>query len=83
MGVGGQRHGPAALSPGMTRCPLYRRLGGPQGRAGLDRCGKSRPHRDSISGPSTLQQVAKATALTRSTQVMSGFGLFNDTTPTA
>jgi hypothetical protein len=34
MGVGGQRQAPAALSPGMTRYPLYRRLGGPQGRSG-------------------------------------------------
>ena len=32
--VGGQRHGPAALPPGKTRYPLYRRLGGPQGRTG-------------------------------------------------
>jgi hypothetical protein len=34
MGVGGQRHAPAALPPGKTRFPLYRRLGGPQGRSG-------------------------------------------------
>jgi len=34
------------LPPGKTRYPLYRRLGGPQGRSGLG--GKSRPHRDSI-----------------------------------
>ena len=34
MGVGGQRHAPAALLPGKTRYPLYRRLGGPQGRSG-------------------------------------------------
>ena len=34
MGVGGQRHLLAALSPGKTRHPLYRRLGGPQGRSG-------------------------------------------------
>jgi hypothetical protein len=34
MGVGGQRHAPAALPPGMTRYPLYRRLGEPQGRSG-------------------------------------------------
>ena len=33
-GVGGQRHAPAALPPGMTRYPLYRRLGGPQGQVG-------------------------------------------------
>jgi hypothetical protein len=31
-GVGGQRHVPAALPPGKTRYPLYRRLGGSQGR---------------------------------------------------
>ena len=28
-GVGGQCHTPAILPPGKTRCPLYRRLGGP------------------------------------------------------
>jgi hypothetical protein len=33
-GVGGQRHAPAALTLGKTRCPLYRRLGGPHGRSG-------------------------------------------------
>ena len=34
MGVGGQCHAPAALRPGNTLYPLYRRLGGPQGRSG-------------------------------------------------
>ena len=34
MRVGGQHHAPAALPPGKTRCPLYRRLGGPQGWSG-------------------------------------------------
>ena len=34
MGVGGQLHAQAALPPGMTRYPLYRRLGRPQGRSG-------------------------------------------------
>ena len=34
MEVGGQRHAPAALTPGKTRYPLYTRLGGPQGRFG-------------------------------------------------
>jgi hypothetical protein len=29
MRVGGQRHAPAALAPGKTRYPLYRRLGEP------------------------------------------------------
>jgi len=31
--MGGQRHAPAALPPRKTRYPLYRRLGGPQGRS--------------------------------------------------
>ena len=34
MGVGGQRHAPAALPPVKTRYPLYRILRGPQGRSG-------------------------------------------------
>ena len=34
MGVGGQHHAPAALPPGKTWYPLYRRLGRPQGRSG-------------------------------------------------
>jgi hypothetical protein len=34
MGMGGQRHAPAALPPGMTRYPLHRRLVRPQGRSG-------------------------------------------------
>ena len=34
MGVGGQCHVPAALPPGVTRYPLYRMLGGAQGRSG-------------------------------------------------
>ena len=34
-GVGGQCHASAALPPGKdTRYPLYRRVGGPQGRSG-------------------------------------------------
>ena len=34
-GVRGQRHAPAAFyPPGKTRYPLYRKLGGPQGRPG-------------------------------------------------
>jgi len=34
MGVGGQCHAPVSLSPGKTRYPLYRRLGGLQGQCG-------------------------------------------------
>jgi len=37
--------------PGNSRYPLYRGLGGPQGRSGRVR--KSRPHLDSIPGPSS------------------------------
>jgi hypothetical protein len=34
MRMGGQHHAPADLPPGKTRYPLYRRLGGTQGRPG-------------------------------------------------
>jgi len=34
-------------------------------RAGLDGCGKSRPHRNSIPGPSRPWQVATPTMLSR------------------
>jgi hypothetical protein len=37
MGVGGQHHAPAAFTPGNTRYPLYRRLGGPRSRSGYVR----------------------------------------------
>jgi len=48
----GQRHAPAA--PYLRERPGTHCTGGWVGlRAGLDRCGKSRPHRDSIPGPSS------------------------------
>ena len=51
-GVRGQIHAPAVLYP--RERPVTNRTGGGVGpRAGLDRCGKSRPHRDSIPGPSS------------------------------
>jgi hypothetical protein len=34
MGVGGQAMAAHFIPPGKTRYPLYRRLGGPQGRSG-------------------------------------------------
>jgi hypothetical protein len=40
-GVVGQRQAPTALPLVKTRCPLYRRLGGPQGRS--VRLGKTSP----------------------------------------
>ena len=52
--MGGQRHAPAALSPGKTRYPLYRRLGGPQGRSGRVRNISSSPGFD----PRTTQPAA-------------------------
>ena len=49
--TGGQRHAPAALPPGKR--PGAHRIGGWVGpKACLDGCGKSRPDRDSIPGPS-------------------------------
>jgi len=50
MGMGVQRHAPAALPPGKTQYPLYRRLGGPQGQS--ERVRKISPHWNSIPGPS-------------------------------
>ena len=40
-GVGGQHHAPAALPPRKTRYPLYKRLGGSQGRS--ERARKNSP----------------------------------------
>ena len=54
-------------------------------RSGLDRCGKSRPHWDSIPGPSSPQPVAIQTELPGPTYarviyaILIGCGLFNDT----
>ena len=53
-GVGGQRHAPAALPPGKTRYPFYRKLGGPQGGSGRERKISSPPGFD----PRTVQPVA-------------------------
>jgi len=53
-GVGGQRHTPAALSPGKTRYPLYKRLGRSQGRPGRMRSISPPPGFDSR----TVQTVA-------------------------
>ena len=54
MGVGGQHHAPAALPLGKTQYPLYRRLGGPQGRSGRVRKISPPPGFD----PRTAQPVA-------------------------
>jgi hypothetical protein len=52
--VGDQRHAPAALPPGKTRYPLYRRLGGPKGQSGRVRKISHSPEFD----PSTVQPAA-------------------------
>ena len=54
MGVDGQHHAPAALPPVKTRYPLYRRLGGTQGRSGRARKIWPPPEFD----PRTVQPVA-------------------------
>ena len=54
MRVGGQHHAPAALPPGKIRYPLYRRLGGPQGRSGRVRKILSPPGFD----PRIIQSIA-------------------------
>ena len=54
MVVGSERHAAAALPPGKTRHPLYRRLGGPQGRSGQVRKTSPPPAFD----PWTVQPVA-------------------------
>ena len=56
MGVGGQYHAPTALPPVKTRYPLYRRLGGHQGRSGWVR--KISPPRPPGFDPRTVQPVA-------------------------
>ena len=53
-GVGGQRHASAALPPGETRYPLYKKLGGPQRPSGRVRKISLRPGLD----PLTVQPVA-------------------------
>jgi hypothetical protein len=50
-----------SLPPGKKRYPLYRRLGGPQGRSGEVR--KISPQWDSIPGPSSPKPVAIPTKL--------------------
>jgi hypothetical protein len=60
-GGGWQAPGYDGFTPGKTRYPFYRRLGGPQDWSGHH--GKVSPHQDSISGPSSPQQVTILTAL--------------------
>ena len=52
MGVDGQRDAPAALLP-RKRGGIFRTEGVVVPRPVVDYCGKSRPHLDSILGPSS------------------------------
>jgi hypothetical protein len=54
MGVGGQRHAPAALIPGKIRYLLYKGLGGPQAQYGWMRKNSPSPGFD----PWNVQPVA-------------------------
>jgi hypothetical protein len=54
MRVSDQRHAPAALPQGKNRYPLYRSLGGSQGRSGRVRKISSAPELD----PRTVQTLA-------------------------
>jgi hypothetical protein len=57
MEVAGQRHAPAALPPGKG-FGTYGTGGWVGPRAGIDGCGKYRPHGDSFSGPSSPLRIA-------------------------
>jgi len=61
-GVRGQCHAPAALYP-REKPGTHCTEGWVGPRVGLDRCGKSRPHRVSIPRPSSPQPVAISTEL--------------------
>jgi hypothetical protein len=60
MWVDGQRHAPAALTQERTGTHCTGDWGGGP-RAGLDGCGKFRPQRDSIPGPSSPKRGAVLT----------------------
>ena len=67
MWVSGQRHAPTALP--LEKRPGTHFIGGcVVPRAGLDGCGKSRPHRDSITKPSSPQRVVVPTELSQPTK---------------
>ena len=61
MGLGGEYYAPTNNPRKRGPVPTVQKAGG-GGRAVLDWRGKSRPHRDFIPGPSSLQQVAIQTS---------------------
>jgi hypothetical protein len=52
MGVGGQRHFPAAFTPGKDPVPILQEAGWAQGPVWIG-AENLAPHRDSIPGPSS------------------------------
>ena len=64
-GVGGQLHAPSLYS--RKRLGTHCIGGWVSPRAGLDGCGKPRPHRDTIPGPSSPYRVAIPAELSRPT----------------
>jgi len=64
-GVGGHRHAPAALPPGKTRYPLYRRRSAPQRKSGQVWKISSPPGFD--LRPSSPWRVAISTEISRPT----------------
>ena len=85
MGLGGQRHVPAALPPGKTRYPLYGRLGGPRGRSGLVRKfspptgirSPDRPARSSVAIPTELSQPTAKLATVSIQDIFPHLRIFN------
>jgi len=57
MGFCGQRHAPAALPPGKSRYPLYVREAGCAPGPFWTGAENLTPHRDSIAGPSSYQDL--------------------------
>ena len=76
MGMGGQRHAPGALLPG-KRPDTHCTRGSVGPTAGLDGCGKSRSHRNSIPGPSSTWRVAIPTELSKPQINLTVHSLFN------
>jgi hypothetical protein len=53
MGVGGQRHAPAALTPGKDPVPIVQEAGWAPGPVWIGVENLTTPRRDSITGPSS------------------------------
>ena len=80
MGVGGQRHAPAASPPGKR--PGIHCIGGSVGpRACLDGCEKYRPHWDSITGQPVASRYTDWAIAVHTLQGYSHISVINDARP--